>query len=96
MELRLGRPEGIVPIQIIGGMECLRIARPKDVPVSIRMFGGAESVHADNLRLDSVGGIFRYGDVKGGDGTGRFEVQVIGGVENFEVAGSEPAHSQVA
>lgn len=85
LDLRLGYPDGTVPIQVYGGVEELRVTCPKDAAISIRLWGGANSIRMDEMRSQSVGGYFRY-DGEGAEGaTGRYELLVVGGAEDVEI-----------
>lgn len=90
LDLRLGHPDGTVPIQIFGGVEDLRITCSKGAAISIRLWGGASSIRTDEVRSQSVGGYFRYDGDGAEGGTGRYELLVVGGAEDVEIVREAP------
>jgi hypothetical protein len=83
MRLDLGVPSGAVPVRLTGGANALRIERPADIPVHLRIRGGAMQVQLDDQRLGSASDV----DIETvGAGDDRFEVEVIGGAMRVTVA----------
>lgn len=91
LDLRLGRPEGIVPIHLTGGAARLRITHPPGVGARLRVTGGATSVAFDRQTLRAVGGGLTLTS-RGWDETGDgYDVKIGGGVAGLtvEAEGSE-------
>lgn len=85
MRLELGTPSGAIPVRLSGGANELRIERPADVPVRLRVRGGASHVQLDEQRLGSASDVTMEtpGASQGED---RFEVEVAGGANKVTVA----------
>jgi DNA-binding MarR family transcriptional regulator len=84
MHLDLGAPTGSVPVRLTGGAIALRIERPADVPVHLRIRGGAIHVQLDDQRLGSASDV----DIEtpgASQKEGRFEVEVTGGAHRVSV-----------
>jgi DNA-binding MarR family transcriptional regulator len=85
MHLDLGVPSGSVPVRVTGGAIALRIERPTDVPVHLRIRGGAMRVQLDEQRLGSASDV----DIEtpgASQSEDRFEVEVTGGASRVIVA----------
>ncbi len=54
--LTLGRPAGVVPIRLSGGVAQFTVERPEGVAVQLRVDGGAGGIAFDRQRLGGVGG----------------------------------------
>ena len=50
LRLTLGPPTGEVPIRLTGGANSIRIERPADVPVRMKLHGGAASIEFDQQK----------------------------------------------
>jgi hypothetical protein len=83
MHLDLGAPSGAVPVRVTGGAVALRIERPADVPVRLRIRGGATQVQLDDQRLGSASDVDI--ETSGASRNDRYEVEVTGGAMRVAV-----------
>jgi len=86
LRLRLGRPQGIVPVRVIGGANRIRVERPAGVPVRLQVAGGAAGIELDRQRLGATAGQTVLESTGAAGATDIFEVEVTGGVAKVEVA----------
>src|SRR5581483_7599348 len=56
LRLMLPRPSGAVSVDIGGGVSRAQISRPLDVPVELRIRGGASRLELDGQRFGAIGG----------------------------------------
>jgi hypothetical protein len=84
--LRLGRPTGRVVVRIRGGVSDLSIHRPADVPVRLRVRGGASRISLDEQRLGAAGGEVRLASLTDVGTDDRYEVEIHGGASKLTVA----------
>ncbi|WP_045880283.1 MarR family transcriptional regulator [Pseudofrankia sp. DC12] len=82
LRLRLGAPGRGARISLTGGAKALRLERPADVPVNLRIRGGASDVVVDGQRQ----GPFGSWTYTMGQGTTGYELAITGGVSRLEVA----------
>lgn len=90
-ELRLGRPDGECVIRL-NAVKDLRIERPADVAVRLRITKGATDVVLDDRRFGAVGGglVDETGDFAAAPH--RYLVTVTGGVDRLTVTSAAPAY----
>ena len=84
IQLELGTPSRDVPISLVGGAKSIRIERPRGVPVSLRLQGGASLVEIDGRSLGSNGGDVRF-DTDPSGVAARYAVGVTGGSKSIVV-----------
>jgi hypothetical protein len=84
--LRLGRPTGRVVVRIRGGVSDLSIHRPADVPVRLRVRGGASRISLDEQRLGAAGGEVRLASLTDVGTADRYEIEIHGGASKLTVA----------
>jgi DNA-binding MarR family transcriptional regulator len=84
IRLELGQPAGLIPVRLVGGANDLRIERPGDVAVRLRLKGGANRVELDEQRLGSAsdGTLESPG---ASTATSRFDIDVSGGANKVAV-----------
>ena len=63
IRLDLGQPTGVVPVRLTGGANALRVERPVDVAVRLRLKGGASRVELDEQHLGA--GLGRHSRITG-------------------------------
>ncbi|HEX9069259.1 MAG TPA: hypothetical protein VF807_10855 [Ktedonobacterales bacterium] len=83
--LRLGQPEGHVPVQFFGGMTSVNIERPASVPTNLRMRGGTTGLRFDDQSFGAMGGqiaMHSHGEVAA---PGQYDIEVTGGAANINV-----------
>ena len=85
VELRLGRPSGVVRVRVAGSVGDVRVTRPADAPVVLRVDGGYRSAHLDGTEAWSPGRIASAGAETAAD---RFEIEVAGGANRVDVSRS--------
>jgi DNA-binding MarR family transcriptional regulator len=86
LRLSLGRPNGIVPVRVIGGANKILVERPRGVPVRLRVAGGAAGIELDRQRLGATAGQTVLESTGAGDAADIFEVEVTGGVAKVQIA----------
>jgi DNA-binding MarR family transcriptional regulator len=87
VQIEVGRPDGIVPVRIVGGIRNVRLERPTGVPVRLEVNGGAAEVILDGVRLGKKGGQTTL-ESAGWDRAGTtpgIELVVVGGAKTIEV-----------
>ena len=83
VELELGRPAGLVPIEIRGGLNNATVTRPKGVAVRLAVTGGYRNATVDGIAARGGG---RIESVGAGDTADCFEIEVSGGANNVRVS----------
>jgi DNA-binding MarR family transcriptional regulator len=83
--LRLGQPEGDVPIRLTGGANEFRIDRPVGAAVRLRLTGGAGGVEFDRQRLGAVGGNTILESANAAGATSRYAIELTGGASHIVV-----------
>lgn len=87
IQLELGEPRDELPIQIVGGASTIRIERPRQVPIRLRVSGGSGRVELDGQVVGRKGGEIAVESV-GWTGRGdRITVEIVGGSNSIEVVG---------
>jgi DNA-binding MarR family transcriptional regulator len=84
IRLELGRPSGVVPVRIAGGASELRVERPDDVAVRMRLKGGASRVELDEQRL-GAGSDVTLESPGASRAETRYEIEVSGGTNRVTV-----------
>jgi DNA-binding MarR family transcriptional regulator len=82
LNLRLGDPAPGARVSLTGGAKSLRLERPADVPVTLRVRGGASDVVVDGQRQ----GPFGSWTYSLGQGSPGYEFALTGGVSHLEIA----------
>lgn len=85
VELRLGKPSGVVPIRVSGGAARLRITHPPGVASRLRVGGGAAHLELGEQSLGAVGGgvtLESRGWTPEGDG---YDIKIGGGAAHVAV-----------
>ncbi len=85
VHLALGRPTGIVPIRIRGGVSRLEIVRPTGVGVRLSVRGGISSLAFDAMELGSIGGGLSLSSRTGAEDVDRYEIEIGGGVSDLSI-----------
>lgn len=81
----LGRPAGTVPLRLTGGSHRLLIRRPADVPVCVRVSGGANRLALDSMFFGAIGGHSRVESPEYAGASDRYDVEVTGGASSFTI-----------
>jgi len=81
----LGRPAGTVPVRLTGGSHRLLIRRPADVPVCVRVSGGANRLALDSMHFGAVGGHSRVESPDYSNAADRYDVEVAGGASGLTI-----------
>lgn len=85
LQLELPRPDGEVQVQMVGGAKTIRIERPRETPVRLRVAGGAGGIELDGQIVASRGGDLSL-DSRDWTGKGdRYSIEVVGGSKSVEV-----------
>jgi DNA-binding MarR family transcriptional regulator len=84
VDIRLGRPDGIVPIKIRGGASELRIRRPSNSAARLSVEGGATRLELDGQKVGGTSGatLESTGAAKATDA---YAISVVGGVSKLSV-----------
>ena len=85
VRLALGRPTGVVPIRLTGGMNDVRIERPGGVPVRLTVADGAGAIELDRQRLGGVGGVTVLESADATSAPDRFSIELTGGANRIVV-----------
>lgn len=85
IELALGRPRGTVNIVMRGGLAKGLVVRPADVPVFLKIGGGAGLVVVDGQKFAGVGGGSEWATLGYDEAADRYEITVQGGCAKFIV-----------
>ncbi|HWV39748.1 MAG TPA: MarR family transcriptional regulator [Vulgatibacter sp.] len=83
--LHLGRPSGTVHLRLTGGTHRLLIRRPADVPVGLRVSGGANRLTLDWMHFGAVSGRSRVESPAYVGATDRYDVEVTGGASGLTI-----------
>lgn len=86
-ELTLGTPTAVVPVNINGGSLTLRIHRPKGVPASVDVSGGAVNLDADGQSYHAIGHVGVSPDL----GSAGYRIEVNGGACNVTLDATAPS-----
>lgn len=86
VSLALGRPSGVVPIRIRGGLSRFSLVRPRGVGVRLSVRGGIGSLTFDAMHFDSIGGGLILPSRAGADADDRYELEIGGGVSDLLIA----------
>ncbi len=84
VDVVLGRPSGVVPISVVGGVADVRIRRPDDVAIRLVVTGGAGRVELDGQRIGATTGA-TLESVGASETPDRFVVTVAGGASKVLV-----------
>ncbi len=71
VELKLGRPDGVVPVRLAGSFNEVTVRRPAGVPIRLRVSGATSHVEVDEQRIAGSGGdltLGSLGEATAGDG----------------------------
>jgi DNA-binding MarR family transcriptional regulator len=85
LDLSFGRPAGVVPIRINGGVNGLTIQRPAGVPIQLRIDGGAGGIAFDRQKLGSVGGKTLLETSNASAAPDRYSIELNGGTSRIVV-----------
>jgi hypothetical protein len=89
IRLDLATPVGVVPVKLTGGANDLRVERPRDVAVRLRLKGGASRVELDEQRLGAASDVTL--ETPGASlESARFEIEVSGGANRLTVVRRSP------
>lgn len=80
--LSLGAPRGVVPIRIKGGVNDLRVVRPRGVGVKLAVHGGVAGLVVDSVRIGAAHGLARWESPEA-EADRRFEIDIAGGANRL-------------
>jgi DNA-binding MarR family transcriptional regulator len=83
-ELDLPAPSGVVRIKISGGASQVRLRRPVDSALQVRLRGGANGVRIDNEQL-SIGSEAHWESPGAASAPDRYELEISGGANHVNV-----------
>ena len=83
--LTLGRPTAEVPIRFVGGVNHVRVERPRDVHVQLKLSGGAASVEFDHQKLGATGGPTLLETTGASNVKDRFVIEMVGGSNRITI-----------
>ncbi len=87
VQLEFGRPVGELEVRIVGGATSIRVERPADIPVRLKIAGGTKAVNLDGTGLGSKGGQTTLDSVDWAKATNRLAIEVVGGSKSIDVVG---------
>ena len=85
LEVRLPRPKEAVPIRIGAGASEVELIRPEDVPVRVRIGGGASSLAVDDFRVEAAGGKTDWRNPGYDEADGRYDIGFGAGTSKVTV-----------
>jgi hypothetical protein len=85
VELRLPRPNGTVPIRVSGGVSQLTLRRRAEVPVRVRIGGGASRLGLDTQYLGAIGGPVRLETPDYPNVANRYDLEIGGGASRVTI-----------
>lgn len=80
--LSLGVPRAVAPVRIKGGVNDLRVVRPRGVGVKLAVHGGVAGLVVDSVRIGSASGLARWESPEA-EGDRRFEIDIAGGANRL-------------
>lgn len=84
--LSLGRPAGICPVRIAGGVSDFVLKRPAGVGVRVRIKGGAIHLSLDTFEFQAVGGQLRWESHGFSEAESSYDLEIGGGASSIRVA----------
>jgi hypothetical protein len=85
VELRLPRPDGVVPVRIGGGASHVAIRRPAGTPARLRIGRGVADLTFDEQEFGAVGGRLRLESLGTGGTEDRYEIEISGGAAHVQI-----------
>jgi len=83
--LSLGRPVGVVPVRLSGGVAHFTVERPEGVAVQLRIDGGAGGIAFDRQKLGGVGGGTVLETTRADAEADRYVIELAGGAGRITV-----------
>jgi DNA-binding MarR family transcriptional regulator len=87
VQIELGAPSGEVGLRLVGGARTIRIERPRDVGVRVKVQGGTESLVLDGTTVGKRGGESTLVSPTWAKRVDRYDVEIVGGSRTIEVIG---------
>ncbi|MEZ5288688.1 MAG: hypothetical protein R2712_28550 [Vicinamibacterales bacterium] len=85
VDITLPPPHGVVPVVLCGGVHRLTLRRPADVPIRLRLRGGAAHLAFERQRLGAVGGDTELVSSGFDPAAAGYDVSVTGGASQLAV-----------
>jgi DNA-binding MarR family transcriptional regulator len=85
IQVEFGRPHGEVSMRVVGGARTIRLERPADVPVRLRIKGGVGQVEVDRQSYGAKSGDVSVESRAWTESGDRFAVEIVGGVKTITV-----------
>jgi DNA-binding MarR family transcriptional regulator len=85
IQLELGRPQGEVPLQVVGGAKTIRVERPRGVAMRLRVVGGMGGATIDGVRLEPRGGVAALESRNWSAEHDRYDLEVVGGSKSIDI-----------
>jgi DNA-binding MarR family transcriptional regulator len=89
--LALGRPAGVVPVRLTGGVSQVNLERPTGVAVQLRIDGGAGAIAFDRQKLGGVGGGTVLESTHADTAADRYVVELGGGAGRIVIRETDGA-----
>jgi hypothetical protein len=86
VELHLGRPVGLCPVRIGGGVSKLDLLRPPAAAVRLALNGGASKLTMDTYHFGAVGGPVRWESADYRNASDRYDLEIRGGASKLTIA----------
>ncbi len=86
VELRLGRPDGLVPVRLAGSLNKVTIRRPADVPVRLQISGATSRVEVDGQRIAGSGGNLTLGSPGAASAVDGYDIELRGSAHQVLIA----------
>jgi DNA-binding MarR family transcriptional regulator len=85
VQLELGQPRGEAQVQLVGGAKTIRLERPREVPVRLRVAGGSGRIEFDGQVLSHRGGETAIDSAGWATQRDRYAVEIVGGLKHLEI-----------
>jgi len=85
LTLQLPAPEGTVRLAVAGGSSTVRVERPRQVPVVLRLRGGVSHVRFDDQRVRSASGDLELRSDDFASAADRYEISLNGGASDLKI-----------
>ena len=86
VELRLGRPDGVVPVRLAGSLNEVTVRRPADVPVRLRVAGATRRVEVDGQLIAGSGGNLTLGFLGAASAGAGYDIELRGSAHKVLIA----------
>ncbi len=84
-QIELGRPQGEVPVRVVGGARTVRLERPRGFPVRLKIVGSTASATIDGVKHGAKGGESTVESPGWASARDRITLEVVGGSKSIDI-----------